>query len=204
MKHNGAIASTNTYDSNGNRLSHNGTTGTYDEQDRLPTYGAAAYTYTQNSELLTKTEGGATTHYDYDVLGNLRQAILPGDVVIDYVIDSRNRRVGKKVNGVLVQGLLYQDQLNPVAELDGNGNMVSRFVYGSRSYEDAYFHVMNRSAGKKPAFHYRRYFEAFLECLAVAHTRFGLVIHAYDVRVLFCIRLSKCGWRAEGWIDALR
>jgi RHS repeat-associated protein len=43
-----------------------------------------------------------------------------------------NRRVGRKVNGVLVQGFLYEDQLNPVAELDGTGNVVSRFVYGAR------------------------------------------------------------------------
>jgi RHS repeat-associated protein len=40
--------------------------------------------------------------------------------------------VGKRVNGSLVQGFLYQDPLEPVAELDGAGNVVSRFVYGSR------------------------------------------------------------------------
>jgi RHS repeat-associated protein len=34
--------------------------------------------------------------------------------------------------GTLVQGFLYQNQLNPVAELDGSGNVVSRFVYGTR------------------------------------------------------------------------
>jgi len=37
-----------------------------------------------------------------------------------YVIDGRNRRIGKKVNGTLVQGFLYKDQLNPIAELDDN------------------------------------------------------------------------------------
>jgi len=41
-------------------------------------------------------------------------------------------RVGKKVNGTLVQGFVYQNQLNPVAELDGSGNLVSRFVYASK------------------------------------------------------------------------
>ncbi|MCL6613532.1 MAG: RHS repeat-associated core domain-containing protein [Firmicutes bacterium] len=46
-------------------------------------------------------------------------------------IDGQNRRIGKKVNGVLVQGFLYQDDLEPIAELDGNGNIVSTFVYGS-------------------------------------------------------------------------
>jgi RHS repeat-associated protein len=37
------------------------------------------------------------------------------------------------VNGTLVQGWLYQDQLRPVAQLDGSGtNVVARFVYGSK------------------------------------------------------------------------
>ena len=31
-----------------------------------------------------------------------------------------------------MQGFLYQNQLNPVAELDGSGNIVSRFVYASK------------------------------------------------------------------------
>jgi len=57
---------------------------------------------------------------------------LPDGTQIDYVIDGRNRRVGKKVNGVLTQGFLYGSQLNPVAELDGSGNIVSRFVYGTK------------------------------------------------------------------------
>lgn len=39
---------------------------------------------------------------------------------------------GKQVNGTLVQGFLYQDQLKPLAELDGTGNVVSRFVYATR------------------------------------------------------------------------
>jgi len=58
---------------------------------------------------------------------------LPSGKQIEYVIDGRNRRVGKKVNGQLVQGFLYQGSLNPVVELDGNGNVVSRFVYGSKA-----------------------------------------------------------------------
>jgi hypothetical protein len=49
------------------------------------------------------------------------------------VIDGKQRRIGKKINGTLVQGFLYQNQLNPAAELDGNGTLVSRFVYASKS-----------------------------------------------------------------------
>ena len=36
------------------------------------------------------------------------------------------------MNGTRTQGFLYQAQLKPVAELDGSGNVVSRFVYGSK------------------------------------------------------------------------
>jgi RHS repeat-associated protein len=83
-------------------------------------------------ELTTKAETGDTTTYDYDALGNLRHVELPDGTDIDYVIDGQNRRIGKKVNGTLVQGFLYENQLRPVAELDGQGNVVSRFVYGEK------------------------------------------------------------------------
>lgn len=57
---------------------------------------------------------------------------LPDGTQVGYTIDGRNRQIGKKVNGNLVQRFLYSGQLNPVAELDGSGQIVSRFVYGSR------------------------------------------------------------------------
>lgn len=41
--------------------------------------------------------------------------------------------MGRRVNGTLEQGWLYQDGLNPIAELDGMGQVVSRFVYGTRA-----------------------------------------------------------------------
>lgn len=71
----------------------------------------------------------STTGYDYDAFGNLRVVALPDGKKVEYVIDGANRRVGKKVNGMLVQGFLYQDQLKPVAELDGEGKLISRFIY---------------------------------------------------------------------------
>jgi RHS repeat-associated protein len=106
-------------------------TGSYDAQDRLTQYGAATYTYTANGELRTKTTAAGTTTYSYDLVGNLLSVALPNGTQIGYVIDGRNRRIGKRVNGTLVQGFLYRDQLKPVAELDGTGNVVARFVYGS-------------------------------------------------------------------------
>ena len=96
------------------------------------TYDGASYSYTANGELTSKTDAGGTTTYVYDALGNLRHVELPGGTDIDYVIDGRNRRIAKKVDGSLVQAFLDEDQLRPVAELDAAGNVVSRFVYGER------------------------------------------------------------------------
>lgn len=104
---------------------------TYDDQDRLTATSTAAYTYTANGELLNKTDASGTATYNYDVPGNLLSLTLPDGTLIEYVMDASSRRVGKKVNGTLVQGWLYKDDLNPIAELDGLGNVVSRFVYAT-------------------------------------------------------------------------
>ena len=87
-------------------------------------YGNATYTYTDNGELSTKTDSEGTTVYNYDLMGNLTYVQLPDGTEIEYIIDGQNRRIGKKVNGTLMQGFIYQDQFNPVAELDGDGNVV--------------------------------------------------------------------------------
>ena len=68
-----------------------------------------------------------------DRLSNLTQVSLPSGTTLDYLIDGQNRRIGKKVDGVLTQGFLYQDQLNPIAELDGSGAVISRFIYASKA-----------------------------------------------------------------------
>ena len=132
VKLDGTITAGYGYDSNGNRTQLNGAlVAHYDDQDRLLDYQGATYQYSANGELQQKTVGGQTTQYGYDVLGNLRKVTLPGGTVIDYVIDGQNRRIGKKRNGVLEQGFLYQGQLQPIAELDGSGNIKSRFVYAT-------------------------------------------------------------------------
>ena len=137
VKKDGVVVETFGYDDNSNRTSWTdfwGTgTATYDDQDRLSTYGPTSYTYTANGELLTKTAGPDTTTYGYDVLGNLRTVTLPTGVQIEYLIDAANRRIGKKVDGTLVSGFLWQSQLQPAAELDGSGNVVAEFVYATRA-----------------------------------------------------------------------
>jgi RHS repeat-associated protein len=135
VTHNGNTIATYRYDPNSNRLSKAApggtTTYTYDDQDRLLTAGGNTYTYTANGELATVTRSPSPVpaSYAYDALGNLRSATLPDGTTVEYVIDGENRRIGKKVNGTPVQGFLYENQLEPLAELDGSGNLIALFVY---------------------------------------------------------------------------
>ncbi len=135
VKQNNVIIETYTYDDNGNRLSGPGLTGppTYDAQDRLTQYGTNSYTFNNNGDLVSKTNTGNTTSYTYDEFGNLTHVVLPGGTTtIDYVIDGMNRRIGKKVNNALTKRWLYDGQFRIVAEFNGAGTLVSRFVYGTR------------------------------------------------------------------------
>ena len=138
----GAPYASYTYDANGNRLTYDGpfgaATATYDAQDRLLAYGDTSYSYTAAGELASKTQGSASVEYDYDALGALRGVTLATGLAIDFVVDGQTRRVGKKVGGTVVGGFLYRDHLNPVAELDGTGAVVARFVYGSKPHVPDY------------------------------------------------------------------
>lgn len=137
VSRNGAVESTYEFDENSNRRTKTtggvSVTATYDPQDRMLTYGDATYAYSVNGELQTKTDAFGVTGYTYDTLGNLTRVVLPNGRIIDYVIDGQNRRIGRKVDGILVQGWLYANQLQIVAETNGSGAIVKRFVYATRS-----------------------------------------------------------------------
>ncbi|MBK6728554.1 MAG: RHS repeat-associated core domain-containing protein [Xanthomonadales bacterium] len=156
----GALVSDYGFDSNGNRTSHRigaasplrgrvwpclgdlaGTAevtvaGSFDAQDRMLSYGTCQYEYTRNGELTRRTDSasGAVTNYQYDEFGNLRRVDLADARVVTYHIDGLNRRVGKSIDGVRQWGLLYANQLEPVAELDGAGNIVASFLYADRPH----------------------------------------------------------------------
>jgi RHS repeat-associated protein len=131
---NGAPSEHYEYDPNGNRLlgvvDGIASVGTYDAQDRLLSYGSLQFTYNAKGDLesQTDTSTGQVTTYQYDSFGNLRRVDLPNGDVVEYVVDGQNRRVGRKVNGVLGRGWLYRDPLQVVAELDGAGAVRQRFV----------------------------------------------------------------------------
>jgi len=130
------------YDANGNRLSQitpmDTIYGVYDSQDRLLSYGDSHYGYNANGSLLWKADGIDTTRYTYDLLGNLtevfpsgkRRTGLPNGDHLEYIIHGQNRRIGKKLNGNFIKSWIYHDQLNPITEVDSNGEIIARCIYG--------------------------------------------------------------------------
>jgi RHS repeat-associated protein len=73
----------------------------------------------------------------YDDFGNLLAVKFPNGNVIEYIIDSEGRRVGKLVNGTLVAGYLYQGS-QIVAQLNSAGKVISRFIYATRANSPDY------------------------------------------------------------------
>ena len=125
------------YDQNGNRVEANekgsSIKGSYDAQDRLLSYGTNKYTYTLEGDLSSKTQNGQQLKYQYDVLGNLIKVTFPNGTILEYIIDAAGRRIGKKIDGKFVKGWIYKDGINPIAELDKNGKVLTRFVYATRA-----------------------------------------------------------------------
>ena len=77
---------------------------------------------------------GTIWSYDYDLMGNLNSISSTDGLNIQYVIDSKDRRIGVIENGSLAQGLLYQDALNPIAELNPDGTVRAQFIYADMGH----------------------------------------------------------------------
>ncbi len=127
---NGVVAASYSYDANGNRLTRNGETAAYDAQDRVQSYADAAFGWSRNGALQTRTAGGQTTTYTYDVRGGLTAVSFGAGQPITYVNDAAERRIVKNVSGALERGWLWDGDL-PIAELGTNSTVSLRFVYGA-------------------------------------------------------------------------
>lgn len=124
------------FDENGNRLLYrnqgNETFATYNKTDQILQFGGIKCKYNVRGDLIERTDGNGITKYQYDNTGNILSIELPDGKKIEYLLDGSERRVAKKINGKIVQRFIYKDGLNPIAELDENGNIKSQFIYATK------------------------------------------------------------------------
>jgi len=128
-----------TWDQRGNRTSIAGTLEasldvTFDAQDR-PTGSAGASGATSYDHVsfgrLSQSDAAGTRFLEYDVLGHLHAVELADGRRVRYDLDPLGRRVRRQVQGAPVRGWIYAGGEAPIAEVDGTGTVISRFVYGT-------------------------------------------------------------------------
>jgi RHS repeat-associated protein len=126
VRKNGADVTTYAYDANGNRADGG---AVIDAQDRVLSMNGATYTYSAAGERLTRTTGAGQTLYTYDGRGHLQSVTAPGGVRADYDLDAYGRRITKRRNGTVQNRFLYRNGLQPTAEVDAGGALISRYIY---------------------------------------------------------------------------
>lgn len=86
------------------------------------------YNYDANGNMITKTEDGETTTYQYDYDNRLIQVTKSDGAVISYKYDIFGRRIEKNVNGTVTKYIYNGSQI--IQELDNAGTIKAAYVYG--------------------------------------------------------------------------
>lgn len=126
----GTATETYSYDSVGNRLSSLGISPyTYNVSNELTAVPNETFTYDNNDNLLTKTDPSGATTYTWDYEDRLSAVTLPGSGgTISFKYDPFGNRI-QKITPSAPTAYVY-DAANLLEELDGNGSVQTRYVYG--------------------------------------------------------------------------
>jgi len=129
----GVEAASYAYDARDNRTGIGGAETTYSAGDHLVSLGSTQYAYDGGGRLASVTTAGQATVYTHDTLGRLLSVDPPGDNnTVSYDYDGMGRRIRRSVNGTVTHRWIYHNGPRPVAEVDETGEVITRFVYGSR------------------------------------------------------------------------
>lgn len=130
----GAVVEAYIYDARGNLISDqlNGTY-TYNVADQLLTAGSASFFYTPSGELSSRQDGSGTTVFFYTHSSHLRGVDLAGGESIRYLQDGALNRAAVLAEGSVSEKYLCLSENRPEVSLSESGNVLQRFVYGSRA-----------------------------------------------------------------------
>jgi YD repeat-containing protein len=121
------------YDANGNRTNSGYQTGI---NNQLLSDGTYTYEYDGEGNRTKRTQiaTGKVTQYVWDYRNRLTQVVFKdaaGNVVksIEYTYDVADRRIAKKIDGVVQERYVY-DGSNIALVFDGQGNQTYRYLHG--------------------------------------------------------------------------
>ncbi len=123
------------YDANGNRTNSGYQTGV---NNQLLADGQFTYQYDQEGNRTKRTEiaTGKVTEYVWDYRNRLAGVLFKNaagavEKNVEYIYDTNNLRIGKKINGVVTERfVLDRNQISLV--FDGVGVQKSRYLYGTQ------------------------------------------------------------------------
>jgi len=147
---NGDYSASYGYDGVGNRTEEtiNGVTTEYtvDANDRLTQKGSTTYTYDNNGNTLTETDGSNITLYAYNTK-NALVSVTKADVTTDFTYNASGIRTGKTQNNTTTSFVVDENRDYAQVLIEANGTDETRYTYGDDLLSQA-------SAGETRYFHY--------------------------------------------------
>lgn len=122
------------YDVVGNRnLSHLSGSYGYQPYNKLTSTATASYTYDNNGNLLTKSDGAGTTQYQWDFENRLTQVTLPNGDMVGYKYDALGRRIERSAityPSVTSTTRFVYDGADVIRDTDANGVTTADYLNG--------------------------------------------------------------------------
>lgn len=133
------------YDAVGNRTSsHLSATYGYQAVNKLTSTASATYTYNNNGNTLSKTDGSGTRNFSWDSENQLTQVTLPGGLSVDYKYDALGRRIQRTTSAGGDERFVY-DGDDVVEDLDSSLAVITSYLNGLGS--DDHLRQTNTTTG---------------------------------------------------------
>lgn len=130
----GNVRSSYSYDSNGNRTSGFSLganfSATYDDQDRLLTYGVESFTHSANGDMVSAQGISSSRSYNFDAIGKLRGAVAATGPSMVYSYDGFGRLTNVVQDGSFKFHYIYETGDRVAAQTDLQGVIQKEYVYG--------------------------------------------------------------------------
>src|SRR5262249_28304573 len=121
-------AETYSYDGVGNRTaSHLSASYGYQPFNRLTSTASATYSYDNNGNLVSRTDGLGTWTFAYDEGNGLTQVNKPGGLIVNYKYDGLGRLIQRTTSGGASERYVY-DGANALIDLNADWSVATTYL----------------------------------------------------------------------------